>query len=50
MADPDRDQAPLGCVLYGITPDIWIDIGWSWADWIPVPHVVLTDSIDSGTE
>ena len=37
MADPDQDSPPQDCALYAITPDIWVDIGWQWADRIPVP-------------
>ena len=36
MADPQVDVAPEGCVLFGIEPNVWIDIGMNWDDRIVV--------------
>lgn len=32
MADPEKDIAPDGCVLYEIYQDVLIDIGMNWDD------------------
>lgn len=42
VAEPDQDPAPGGCILYGITADIWVDIGWQWKDRISVPTPTAT--------
>jgi len=32
MADPEKDTAPDGCVLYEVSEDVLIDIDMNWDD------------------